>query len=59
MPFDIHKEWLPKAFIKSIPEATSQALKYNSTEKYVGQQCINAINNNVEELEVVLIYDID
>jgi hypothetical protein len=52
---DIHKQWLPEEFIKSIPRSTSHAWKYDSTEKYVGQEYAIQINDNVEELK--LMYD--
>jgi len=50
---DIHKQWLPESFIKSIPRSTSHAWKYDSTEKYVGGEYAIAINDNVEELKII------
>jgi putative transposase len=52
---DIHKQWLPDSFIKSIPRSTSHAWRYDSTEKYIGQEYAIQINDNVEELK--LLYD--
>ncbi|MEZ4843579.1 MAG: hypothetical protein R3A43_04925 [Bacteroidia bacterium] len=52
---DIHKQWLPDSFIKSIPRSTSWAWKFDTTEKFVGHQYAIDINDNVEELK--LLYD--
>ncbi len=50
---DIHKQWLPKEFLKAIPRSTSHGWKEEIKEKFIGHEFASGVNENVEELKLI------
>jgi transposase InsO family protein len=52
---DIHKNWLPKEFLETIPRSTTHGWKNETHDKFVGYELANGIGENIDELK--LLYD--